>query len=86
MERPASNRGLWIAQVLGVVGIAFGASGYAMVASLSVGHPEQAAHWHRMAYVYLALVGLSFVSLVGAIVALWRRHARGPAERRVRAV
>lgn len=83
MERRSSSRGFWIALVLGVVGMAFGAAGYAMVASLAVAHPEQAAHWHRMAYVYVTLFALSVFSLVAAAVALWRKHARARAGRSV---
>jgi hypothetical protein len=62
---------------LGLVGVYLGISGYLMAGSFSVSHPDRLGHWHRMAYVYLGVVGLSLVGIVAAGVALLRKRRRG---------
>lgn len=67
--------GLVVLGVAALAGLFYSLSGYAMAGSFTISHPEQLSHWQRVATVYLACAGISALTALGAMVALFRRVA-----------
>jgi len=62
--------------VVAVAGVYVSYAGRVMAGMFTMSNLAQLAHWRRVAYIYLSLLGLAVVLLVFAGVALWRRRAR----------
>jgi heme/copper-type cytochrome/quinol oxidase subunit 2 len=66
---------LWVLGASSLVGIWFGANGYAMSASFSVSNPAQEDHWRRMAVIFGLLAVMSLLVLLALLITLVRdRH------------
>jgi hypothetical protein len=60
--------------------VVFSFSGIIMAGSFGVADPERLNHWQHVAYVYMAMLSATVLSLVISMALLWRKSREAASE------